>query len=191
MIVAIADELDGDVLDVGCGEGLLVERLAKVSRSVIGVDRDRRAINLARARTAALRNTTLLGADFIELDLAPESFDLVTFVAVLHHMDLDAALHRARELLRPGGRLVVVGLSANKSVGDYLRSAALLPLIRVMSRMHHETRSVPLVALPPKESFSEIRQMAQEILPGVRLRRALYYRYVLSWRKAPGMSAIS
>lgn len=30
MIVSIAEKLDGNVLDVGCGEGLLVERLASV-----------------------------------------------------------------------------------------------------------------------------------------------------------------
>ena len=49
IIVRAADALDGDVLDVGCGEGLLVERLAKVSRQVTGVDRDRAAIERAES----------------------------------------------------------------------------------------------------------------------------------------------
>ncbi|MGA2835254.1 MAG: methyltransferase domain-containing protein [Acidimicrobiales bacterium] len=186
MIVGVAAELVGDVLDVGCGEGLLVERLAAVSRSVTGVDRDERAIRQARVRTAGLTNANVLVADFMEMEADPESYDLVIFVAVLHHLDLDAALRRARELLRPGGRLVVVGLSANRSVGDLLRSAVLLPVIRLMGTIHHETRSVQVVAIAPRESFAEIRRTAREILPGVRLRRALYYRYVLSWTKATG-----
>jgi 2-polyprenyl-3-methyl-5-hydroxy-6-metoxy-1,4-benzoquinol methylase len=189
MIVAIAKDLGGDVLDVGCGEGLLVERLAKVSRSVTGVDRDPRGVSQARLRTEALLNATVMDADFMELELPPNAYDLVTFVAVLHHLDLDAALRRARELLRPGGRLIVVGLSANKSVSDYLRSAALLPMIRLMSKVHHEARSVQVVALPPTESFAEIKRTAIEVLPRARLRRAFYYRYVLSWTKEPGTTA--
>jgi 2-polyprenyl-3-methyl-5-hydroxy-6-metoxy-1,4-benzoquinol methylase len=178
------------VLDVGCGEGLLVERLARVSRSVTGIDRDQSAISQALLRTKSLTNATVLEADFMESEFAPDSYDMVTFMAVLHHLDLDAALRRGSELLRPGGRLIVVGLSANKSLGDYLRSAALLPAVRLMSRMHHETRSVQVVALPPKESFAEIKRTAREVLPGVRLRRAMYYRYILSWTKVPETSPI-
>ncbi len=186
MIVTIAEELDGDVLDVGCGEGLLVERLAAASRFVTGVDRDGQAIRQALVRTAGLTNATVVESDFMEFEAGPDSFDLITFVAVLHHLDLESALRRSCDLLRPGGRLLVVGLSANKSVGDYVRSALLLPVVRLMSRIHRESRSVQVVAMPPKESFAEIKRMARGLLPGVRLRRAVYYRYVLSWTKPVG-----
>ena len=138
MIVSTAEKLDGDVLDVGCGEGLLVERLAGVSRSVTGIDRDERAIRQAIVRTAGLTNTTLLEADFTEIEVAPDSYDLITCVAVLHHLDLESARRRSAEMLRPGGRLLVVGLSANKSVGDYVRSVLLLPVVRVLSTIHRE-----------------------------------------------------
>ena len=103
MIVSTAEKLDGDVLNVGCGEGLLVERLAGVSRSVTGIDRDERALRQAAVRTAGLTNTTLLAADFMEFDVAPGSYDLITVVAVLHHLDLEWALRRSAEMLRPGG----------------------------------------------------------------------------------------
>ena len=39
-LIDIAARHRGHVLDVGCGEGLLAQRLATVSRSVIGVDSD-------------------------------------------------------------------------------------------------------------------------------------------------------
>jgi len=186
MIVATAGQIDGDVLDIGCGEGLLVERLAEVSRSVTGVDRDEGAIRRALVRTAGLTNATAIEADFMEFDVSPGSYDLITGVAVLHHLDLESALRRSAQVLRPGGRLLVVGLSANKSVGDYVRSALLLPVVRLLSTIHHEDRSVPVVAMPPAESFAEIKRSASHQLPGVRLRRALYYRYVLSWTKPMG-----
>jgi 2-polyprenyl-3-methyl-5-hydroxy-6-metoxy-1,4-benzoquinol methylase len=188
MIVTIAEKIDGDVLDVGCGEGLLVERLAQVSQFVTGVDRDERAIDQALVRTAGLTNATVVGADFMEFEAVPDSYDLITFVAALHHLGLESALRRSAQMLRPGGRLLVVGLSANKSVGDYIRSALLLPVVRLMSKIHHETRSAQVVAIPPEESFAEIRRTAREALPGVRLRRTLYYRYVLSWTKPKGQA---
>jgi len=186
MIVTIAEELNGDVLDVGCGEGLLMERLAGVSRFVTGIDRDERAIRQARVRTAGLTNATVVQADFMDIELAPDSYDLITFVAVLHHLDLESALRRSARLLRPGGRLLVVGLSANKSVGDYARSALLLPVVRLMSGIHRESGSVGVVAIPPEESFAEIERTARSVLPEIRLRRALYYRYILSWAKPVG-----
>jgi 2-polyprenyl-3-methyl-5-hydroxy-6-metoxy-1,4-benzoquinol methylase len=43
-LVGIAAEHRGDVLDVGCGDGLLAQRLAPVSRSVTGIDPDPAAI---------------------------------------------------------------------------------------------------------------------------------------------------
>jgi len=183
MIVSTAAGLGGDVLDVGCGEGLLVERLATVSRTVTGVDRDGRALGRAAVRTAGLANTSLVEVDFLEFASAPGSYDLITMVAVLHHLDLTAGLCRSAALLRPGGQLLVVGLSANKSMGDYVRSAVLLPLVRGLSVLHHGNRAVQVVAVPPTESFAEIREMARHLLPGVRLRRALYYRYILAWTK--------
>jgi 2-polyprenyl-3-methyl-5-hydroxy-6-metoxy-1,4-benzoquinol methylase len=189
MIVTIAESLNGDVLDVGCGEGLLVERLAKVSMSVTGIDRDETAIHQAEVRTAGLTNASVSKADFMEMKVVAESYDLLTFVAVLHHLDLGPALRRSRNLLRPGGRLVIVGLSANKSVGDYARSAVRLPAVRLMSRIHREARSVLVAVMPPSESLKEIKQSARRELPGVLLRGGLYYRYVLLWTKPSGPTA--
>jgi len=183
LILSVARELHGDVLDVGCGEGLLVERLADVSRSVTGVDRDERAVRQAQVRTAGLTNATVMEADFMEIEVPPDFYDLITLVAVLHHLDLESALQRSAAMLRPGGQLLVVGLAANKSVGDYVRSALLLPVVRLMSRIHRETRSVQVVALRPRECFADVERTARQVLPGVQLRRRLYYRYVLRWTK--------
>jgi 2-polyprenyl-3-methyl-5-hydroxy-6-metoxy-1,4-benzoquinol methylase len=49
-LVGIAAEHRGDVLDVGCREGLLAQRLAPVSRSVTGIDPDPAAIGRAADR---------------------------------------------------------------------------------------------------------------------------------------------
>lgn len=185
MIVTIAKSIDGDVLDVGCGEGLLVERLAEVSQSVVGIDPDDQAIKQAVARTKTLANVELQRVGLMDLQADRASYDLIIFGAVLHHMELESALQRSAQLLRPGGRVVAIGLSANKSIADHLWSAVLFIPVRLMSWLHHENRTVQVVMRPPKESLNEIVTTARKTLPGVRVRRAFYYRYVLAWEKPP------
>lgn len=180
-VVSLAAEHHGDVLDVGCGDGLLAKRLAPVSRSVVGLEPDPAAAQRARARLAGVPGVSVVESGFADYSSAP--VDLVVFVASLHHLDLRSSLSHARELLRPGGDLAVVGLSANTSVRDWLWSGMCLPAVVLGSRLHRETRDIGVVVTEPRDGLDEIRRIAEEVLPGVRIRRALYYRYLLRWRK--------
>lgn len=85
----------GDVLDIGCGDGLLVEKLATKATRVIGLDPDPRAINQARRRLTETPNAqVVLGSFLTAPELDGQSFDLITCVATLHHMPLFAALEQ-------------------------------------------------------------------------------------------------
>lgn len=119
-LVDLASRHRGDVLDVGCGDGLLAARLAAVSRSVVGIDADPTSVRRASQRLQALDNASAELRPFADLEQAERSFDLITFVASLHHLPLRDALGKARQMLRPAGELAVVGLSANKSVADWV-----------------------------------------------------------------------
>jgi ubiquinone/menaquinone biosynthesis C-methylase UbiE len=103
-------------LDVGCGDGMLAGRLADRCAEVTGIDRDPRMIALARARehtrTREHTRITFIEADFLSHDFQEASFDFVCANTSLHHMDFTAALTRAAKVLRPGGRLAVIGLAA-------------------------------------------------------------------------------
>lgn len=48
--------------------------------------------------------------------------------------------------------------------------------------LHRETRNVGVAVAEPRESLGGIRRTAAQVLPGVSIRRGLYYRYVLRWR---------
>ncbi len=181
-LIPIAARQVGDVLDVGCGDGLLVQRLAPLSRSVTGVDPDPSAVRRARDRLAAARNVIVEQTSFEEYDAALFHFDLITFVASLHHMDLRSSLLKARQLLRPAGEIAVVGLSANTTVRDWLWSAACLPAVQIGSWLHAETRDIGVPVAEARENLAEIRRVADDVLPGADIRRGLYYRYLLRWR---------
>ncbi|OMC30754.1 SAM-dependent methyltransferase [Mycobacterium colombiense] len=183
-LVDIASRRRGDVLDVGCGEGLLAARLAAVSRSVVGIDADPASVRRASQRLQAFGNASAELRRFEDVEQADRSFDLVTFVASLHHLPLRDTLWKARQMLRPAGELAVVGLSANKSVADWVWSGLCLPAVRAGSRLHRETRNIGVPVADPRESLAEIRQAAEDVLPGARIRRGLYYRYRLLWRNA-------
>jgi predicted TPR repeat methyltransferase len=92
-----------DVLDLGCGTGLVGAQLASRARSLIGVDLS--ANMLAQARKLNLY-TRLDHADLVDAMSAmePASFDVIAAADVLIYMgSLDEVASRVRALLRPGG----------------------------------------------------------------------------------------
>lgn len=107
----------------------------------------------AAGRLAGLETVDLSHADFMSCEPAGRRFDLITFVASLHHMPLRPALERARDLLRPNGLIAVVGLSANKTVRDWLWSAMCLRAVRVASALHHKVRDIGVHTSRPRESL--------------------------------------
>lgn len=113
--VELLGELQGaTVVDVGCGTGrnlpLLVPRLGASGR-IVGVDYSEGMLERARERVAAhgWRNVELLRGDAVTLEDVPEPVDAVVSAwcyGIVY--DLEAALHRAVDLLRPGGRLAIM-----------------------------------------------------------------------------------
>jgi 2-polyprenyl-3-methyl-5-hydroxy-6-metoxy-1,4-benzoquinol methylase len=180
-LIDIATRHRGDVLDVGCGDGLLAQRLAPVSRTVTAIDPDPAAIRRATDRLAAHQHVAVSQEAFDDFQPGHRRFDLITFVATLHHMDLRASLAKARDLLTPHGEIAVVGCSANKSVRDWVWAVMCVPPARFGSWWHSETRDVGVVVTDPREGLDDVRRVAGDVLPGASVRRALYYRYLLRW----------
>ena len=97
------------VLEVGCGEGELAERLTAVVTEVVAVDQPRRMVELTRARGVDARV-----ADVQALPFPDDSFDAVLAAWMLYHVpDLDRGLSEIARVLRPGGRLVATTNSAD------------------------------------------------------------------------------
>ncbi len=181
-LVADVKARGGRVLDIGCGDGLLVHRLAPFAEKVVGIDPHKEIISRAQERLASLSNVTLIADDLLKIPMK-EQYDTITYVATLHHMDIRAALSKMHQILAPGGRVLIIGLAANKSIMDYLLSGFLLLPIRIMDRFHGGMKSIGVRTAEPKESLGQIRQVAHEILPGAIIRHRFYHRYSLGWTK--------
>jgi ubiquinone/menaquinone biosynthesis C-methylase UbiE len=91
-----------DVLEVGCGTGLILKEVARDARRASGADLS--GGMLRRARERGLR---VAQADATAIPFASESFDVVCAFKVLPHVrDLKAALAEMARVLRPGGHLL-------------------------------------------------------------------------------------
>jgi len=166
-------------LDVGCGEGLLARQLAATCGEVVGIDADGPTL---RRASAGERRIVFVEGDVMTYDFPGESFDLITAVATLHHLPLRPALERFRGLLKPRGVLAVVGLYRMRGLVDHAWAAAGVTASRILRRFHHfEEVDAPLQQ--PRETFGEIRNACNELLPGAEIRRRLLFRYTLIWRK--------
>jgi ubiquinone/menaquinone biosynthesis C-methylase UbiE len=178
----------GPALDVGCGDGMLAFRLAEHCAEVTGIDRDDRMIALARERARTREHpshVSFVAADFLAYPLADESFDFVCANTSLHHMDFAAALKAMARVLRPGGRLGVIGLARNGSLADLAVDALGAPVNLFYRAVYHEGSSGAPVK-DPDMTWSQVRATAGALLPGVRYRRHLLWRYSLLWRKPGG-----
>ena len=93
------------VLEVGCGEGELAERMYReLDAEVVATDQSERMVELTRARGVDARV-----ADVRELPFESGSFDVAVAAWMLFHVpDIDQALAELARVVRPGGRLVAV-----------------------------------------------------------------------------------
>jgi len=89
------------ILEVGCGDGDLASALVERGHDVIAIDSDSAAVAAAKGRGVDARVA-------IWPAFEGGKFDAVLFTRSLHHIEpLDSAVTRAREVLRPGGRIII------------------------------------------------------------------------------------
>jgi 2-polyprenyl-6-hydroxyphenyl methylase / 3-demethylubiquinone-9 3-methyltransferase len=102
-----------DVLDVGCGGGLLTEPLARLGATVTGIDLAPANLAVARrhADTSGL-DVTYRETSAEQLAADGEAFDLVCVMEVVEHVaDQPGFLTACGRLVRPGGGLVLATLN--------------------------------------------------------------------------------
>jgi ubiquinone/menaquinone biosynthesis C-methylase UbiE len=92
----------GDVLECGCGTGLILQRIGRFARSAQAIDLSPKMLELARARGLDAREGNVTAIPF-----APESFDVACAFKVLAHVpQIGRALAEMARVTRPGGVVI-------------------------------------------------------------------------------------
>ncbi|WP_141772642.1 class I SAM-dependent methyltransferase [Mycobacterium malmoense] len=184
----------GRVLDVGCGAGAFAARLADHVEHVDAVDRSAAMIEAARQRAPA--NVTCILADVMELSLPAKHYDAIVSITALHHMPLDDALRHLAPALRPGGVLAAVVLPRSDlpreipieivaAVANRVFGALFAALRTTGSsgwyRLEPTNQAMPKVLAPL--TTRQAREVAAAVLPRARVRRLLFWRYLLLWQR--------
>ncbi len=115
------------VADLGSGEGLLSELLARRCKKVIAVDNSEKivAFGAAKARKNNLKNLEFRLGDLENPPVEPESVDLVILSQALHHAaEPSKAITSAHRILKSGGQVMILDLlrhtfeRAHEAYGD-------------------------------------------------------------------------
>jgi ubiquinone/menaquinone biosynthesis C-methylase UbiE/DNA-binding transcriptional ArsR family regulator len=101
------------VADLGSGEGLLGELLARRAKKVIAVDNSEKmvAFGAAKAKKNGLKNLEFRLGDLETPPIEPGTVDLVVLSQALHHAaDPGRAVASTFKILRPGGQVMILDL---------------------------------------------------------------------------------
>jgi ubiquinone/menaquinone biosynthesis C-methylase UbiE len=101
------------VADLGAGEGLLSELLARRAKKVIAVDNSEKIVEFgkAKAKKNGLKNLEFRQGDLQNPPIEPGSVDLAILSQALHHAEVPAeAIAAAHKILKSGGQIMILDL---------------------------------------------------------------------------------
>ncbi|HMF55207.1 MAG TPA: class I SAM-dependent methyltransferase [Pyrinomonadaceae bacterium] len=181
------------ILDIGCGAGEFTRLLASSAKSVTGIDLSPQMIRLAEQQSAGYSNIEYVTDDVMRLSLPDESYDCVVSIATLHHLPLNEALQKMKNLLKAGGVLVINDLVADAGLAD--KAMGVFACGVSVARRVWKTGRIR----PPKQlreawnehgkgetylTLDEVKEMCRQHLPGARIHRHLLWRYTVIWNKS-------
>ncbi|WP_433733014.1 class I SAM-dependent methyltransferase [Nocardia sp. CA-129566] len=183
------------VLDVGCGAGAFAAELARRVEQVDAIDRS--PVMIDAAKQATPDNVNCILGDVRTEPLREGAYDAIVSISTLHHMPLDEVLPLLARALRPGGVLAAVALPRH----DLVREAPVELVAAIGHRVLgmvfrtlrargrgswyavEATHDAMPVALDPPLTTRQVSKQVATILPGARVRRLVFWRYSLVWRK--------
>jgi SAM-dependent methyltransferase len=168
LVDALAVEAGMRVLDVGCGPGTLVTKLARAipTAEIIGLDGDPEILSIARKKAeeagASVRFVEGLATD-PPVELERGSFDRIVTSLLLHHLsptDKERALRAMFDLLRPGGRIVVADWGEARSTVMRLAFLSIQMLDGFANTADHARGLLP--GYVRRAGFEDVRETYRE-----------------------------
>ncbi|MCD2514162.1 bifunctional 2-polyprenyl-6-hydroxyphenol methylase/3-demethylubiquinol 3-O-methyltransferase UbiG [Comamonas endophytica] len=140
-INGIAPLHDRDVLDVGCGGGILADAMARKGAVVTGIDLATKSLRVAQLHALEAETPGIRYEEVAVEALAkrqPASFDVVTCMEMLEHVpDPESVVRACAQLVKPGGWVFFSTINRNvKSFAQAIVAAEYL--LNLLPRGTHE-----------------------------------------------------
>lgn len=179
-------------LEIGCGTGAFSRLLAQRSEQVTALDLSPQMISVAIERSRQYQNINFEVADVLTRNFSDEKFDCIVSIATLHHLPAEIILSKIKKMLKAGGIFVCLDLFQLEGLSDILISALAFPVnlpLRLIKtgrfREPYEVRKV-WAEHAKNDSYltmTQVREIGSIILPGAEVKRHLFWRYSLVWKK--------
>jgi len=172
-------------LDIGSGSGLFSFKLSSAFKEVFSLEPDEASCEYSQTRYESQSNMSFINNSFMEYDFKNQRFDYISAIASIHHMEFETSLEKMKMLLKPGGKIAVLGLYKESSLSDLLISlVAILPnlIMNTLSRQKKE-RDCEMITSLPEMTIREIKQVSHGVLENCHFRRHLFWRYSLVYKK--------
>jgi 2-polyprenyl-6-hydroxyphenyl methylase / 3-demethylubiquinone-9 3-methyltransferase len=152
---------DKQVLDIGCGGGILTESLAKKGAHVTGIDLSVQALNIAKSHAAdqdlAITYQMVSAEEFASQNSA--YFDVVTCMELLEHVPEPLSIVQAcAKLLKPNGHLFLSTINRNPKAYLFAIIGAEY-LLRILPKGTHQYAKF----IKPIELFEMIQASGLEL----------------------------
>ncbi|MCC6329832.1 MAG: class I SAM-dependent methyltransferase [Acidobacteria bacterium] len=99
-----------DLLDIGCGNGALLNALSGRIGSGVGVDESASILDRARSRNSEISNLKFEIIKGPVLPFADNSFDVAISLMSFRYLDWDPLLHEIKRITRPGGKFLIIDM---------------------------------------------------------------------------------
>ena len=181
-----------NAIEIGCGTGAFARLLANRCNRVVALDLSSEMIRVARARSSEFDNLEFQVADAMTWDFPQSHFDFVCSIATLHHLQQRELFVKMKDALTPGGVLVVLDLVESSGLAERMLDVIGLGVSGGLRLIHNGRLKPPAEVRKAWEqhgkhdSYSTVSQMrilANALLPGAVITRHLLWRYSLVFRK--------
>ena len=100
----------GDVLELGCGDGVFSRSISQVSKTLMATDWSDEMVESARINLSRLKSIKVQKENCFELSFKDESFDTVFMANLLHVIpEPEKALKESKRVLKTNGRIIILG----------------------------------------------------------------------------------
>lgn len=170
-------------LEIGSGLGLFSYKISSIFTDVLSLEPDQKSIEYSKKQYGILQNVVYLNNSFKEYDYTDQKFDFIAAIASIHHMDFDSSLEKMKSLLKPGGKIIILGLYKESSISDFFISLiAIIPnFILNLLTLRRETKDCDMVTTFPAMTIKEIKTAASNILKKYQFRRHIFWRYSIQY----------